>query len=187
MKIYTKTGDKGKTALYGGTRVSKSDLRVECYGTVDELNAYLGFSKSLITENEVTQYLDKIQFDLFTLGAELATPADKMTLANGTPRLPVLISEKEIEELEHWIDNLDEKLEPLQFFILPSGGTEAASLHIARTICRRAERILVALSENEEMRNETIKYLNRLSDFLFVLARYVAKMNGKTEDFWSIK
>lgn len=185
MKIYTKTGDRGETALYGGTRVSKASARVESYGTIDELNAFIGLAKSHISDAEVMSQLKKIQFDLFTVGSEAATPADKMFLANGNPRLPLIISEKEIEELENWMDAFEEKLEPLQFFILPGGGTSASALHVARTVCRRAERAMVFLNETEEVRPELIKYLNRLSDYLFVLARYISKINGETEEFWN--
>lgn len=185
MKIYTKTGDRGQTALYGGTRVSKASARVESYGTIDELNAFIGEAKSRITDQEITRQLKKIQFDLFTVGSEAATPADKLLLANGKPRLPLIISEKEITELEEWMDAFEEKLEPLQFFILPGGGGSATSIHVARTVCRRAERTMVFLNESEEVRPELIKYLNRLSDYLFVLARYVSKLNGAPEEYWN--
>lgn len=185
MKIYTKTGDKGETALYGGTRVSKASARVESYGTIDELNAFIGVAKSQIENPETIKHLEKIQFDLFTLGSEAATPADKMLLANGKSRLPLIISESEIEELENWMDQMEEQLEPLQFFILPGGGKAATSLHVARTVCRRAERALVFLNDTEEVRPELIKYLNRLSDYLFVLARYVSKLQNEKEEYWN--
>ncbi len=185
MKIYTKTGDKGETALYGGTRVSKASARVEAYGTIDELNSFIGFAKTEIANDVVLGQLKKIQFDLFTVGSESATPTDKLTLANGSSRLSLMISEKEIEELENWMDDFETELEPLQFFILPGGGRSATSLHICRTVCRRAERSLVFLNESEEVRPELIKYLNRLSDYLFVLARYVSKINGETEEYWN--
>ena len=185
MKIYTKTGDKGETALYGGTRVSKASARVESYGAIDELNSFIGVAKSQVEDEEVLNQLKKIQFDLFTVGSEAATPADKMFLANGNPRLPLIISEKEIEELENWMDKMEESLEPLQFFILPGGGKAATSLHVARTVCRRAERALVFLNETEEVRPELIKYLNRLSDYLFVLARYVSKLQNEKEEYWN--
>ena len=184
MKIYTKTGDKGETSLYGGTRVSKASARVDSYGNVDELNSFIGVAKSQIKDEKVLEQLKKIQFDLFTLGSETATPADKLMLANGKSRLPILISEKEIEELEVWMDEMEEILEPLQYFILPGGGNAATSLHVSRTVCRRAERSLIFLAESEEVRPELIKYLNRLSDYLFVLARYVSKLQNETEEFW---
>ncbi len=185
MKIYTKTGDKGQTSLYGGTRVSKSSLRVESYGNIDELNSFIGVAKSQIENQNVNDQLRTIQFDLFTLGSESATPADKLMLANGQPRLPLLISETEIEELEQWMDQMEETLEPLQYFILPGGGNAATALHVARTVCRRAERGLILLQEEEEVRPEMIKYLNRLSDYLFVLARYVSKLQNEPEEYWN--
>ncbi|MFT3917901.1 cob(I)yrinic acid a,c-diamide adenosyltransferase [Cloacibacterium sp.] len=185
MKIYTKTGDKGETSLYGGTRVSKAAARVESYGALDELNAFIGLAKAEISDEKVLSQLQKIQFDLFTVGSEAATPTDKMFLANGKSRLDLLISEEEITELERWMDDFDAELEPLKFFILPSGGKAAATIHVCRTVCRRAERSMVFLRETEELRPEPIKYLNRLSDYLFVLARYISKISGEKEDFWN--
>ena len=185
MKIYTKTGDKGETALYGGTRVSKACARVESYGTIDELNSFIGFAKTEITDEKVLNQLKKIQFDLFTVGSESATPTDKLTLANGKSRLSLVISETEIEELENWMDDFEEELQPLQYFILPGGGKAATSLHICRTVCRRAERSLVFLNETEAVRPELIKYLNRLSDYLFVLARYMSKIHNEPEKYWN--
>lgn len=185
MKIYTKTGDKGQTALYGGTRVSKASARVESYGTIDELNSFIGVAKSEVKDEQVISQLKKIQFDLFTLGSESATPTDKLTLANGKSRLALMITDKEIEELEDWMDAFEKELAPLQYFILPGGGRSATSLHVCRTVCRRAERSLVFLNEAEEVRPELIKYLNRLSDYLFVLARYVSKLNNETEEYWN--
>ncbi len=185
FKIYTKTGDKGETSLYGGTRVSKAAARVESYGTLDELNALIGLAKSEISDEKVLSQLQKIQFDLFTVGSEAATPTDKMLLANGKNRLDLMISEKEIIELELWMDDFDAELEPLRFFILPSGGKAAATVHVCRTVCRRAERAMVFLNETEEVRPELIKYLNRLSDYLFILARYISKISGEKEDYWN--
>jgi len=185
FKIYTKTGDKGETSLYGGTRVSKAAARVESYGTLDELNAFIGIAKAEISDEKVLSQLQKIQFDLFTVGSEAATPTDKMLLANGKNRLDLMISEKEITELELWMDDFDAELEPLRFFILPSGGKAAATVHVCRTVCRRAERAMVFLNETEEVRPELIKYLNRLSDYLFILARYISKISGEKEDYWN--
>ena len=185
FKIYTKTGDKGETSLYGGTRVSKAAARVESYGTLDELNAFIGIAKAEISDEKVLNQLQKIQFDLFTVGSEAATPTDKMLLANGKNRLDLMISEKEIIELELWMDDFDAELEPLRFFILPSGGKAAATVHVCRTVCRRAERAMVFLNETEEVRPELIKYLNRLSDYLFILARYISKISGEKEDYWN--
>ena len=185
FKIYTKTGDKGETSLYGGTRVSKAAARVESYGTLDELNAFIGLAKAEISDEKVLNQLQKIQFDLFTVGSEAATPTDKLILANGKNRLDLVISEKEITELELWMDDFDAELEPLKFFILPSGGKAAATLHVCRTVCRRAERAMVFLNETEEVRPELIKYLNRLSDYLFILARYISKISGEKEEYWN--
>lgn len=185
FKIYTKTGDKGETSLYGGTRVSKAAARVESYGTLDELNAFIGLAKAEISDEKVLSQLQKIQFDLFTVGSEAATPTDKLLLANGKNRLDLMISEKEITELELWMDDFDAELEPLRFFILPSGGKAAATVHVCRTVCRRAERAMVFLNETEEVRPELIKYLNRLSDYLFILARYISKISGEKEDYWN--
>ena len=185
FKIYTKTGDKGETALYGGTRVSKASARVDAYGTIDELNAFIGIAKSHIDDSDCLKQLAEIQYDLFTLGSEAATPIDKVYLANGKSRLPVTIKEEDIGKLEVWMDKMDESLEPLQFFILPGGGKAATFLHAARTICRRAERGMVFLNETEEVRPELIKYLNRLSDYLFVLARYVSMLDNEQEEYWN--
>ncbi len=185
FKIYTKTGDKGETSLYGGTRVSKAAARVESYGTLDELNAFIGLAKAEISDEKVFNQLQKIQFDLFTVGSEAATPTDKLLLANGKSRLDLMISEKEITELELWMDDFDAELEPLKFFILTSGGKAAASIHVCRTVCRRAERAMVHLNETEEVRPELIKYLNRLSDYLFILARYISKISGEKEEYWN--
>ncbi|HAY3535600.1 cob(I)yrinic acid a,c-diamide adenosyltransferase [Elizabethkingia anophelis] len=185
FKIYTKTGDKGETALYGGTRVSKASARVDAYGTIDELNAFIGIAKSHIDDSDCLKQLAEIQYDLFTLGSEAATPIDKVYLANGKSRLPVTIKEEDISKLEVWMDKMDESLEPLQFFILPGGGKAATFLHAARTICRRAERGMVFLNETEEVRPELIKYLNRLSDYLFVMARYVSMLDNEQEEYWN--
>ena len=185
FKIYTKTGDQGEASLYGGTRVSKAAARVVSYGTLDELNAFIGLAKAEISDEKVLNQLQKIQFDLFTVGSEAATPTDKLILANGKNRLDLMISEEEITELERWMDDLDAELVPLQFFILPSGGKAAASIHICSMVCRRAERTMVFLNETEEVRPELIKYLNRLSDYLFILARYISKISGEKEDYWN--
>lgn len=185
FKIYTKTGDKGETALYGGTRVSKASARVDAYGTIDELNAFIGIAKSHIDDSDCLKQLAEIQYDLFTLGSEAATPIDKVYLANGKSRLPVTIKEEDINKLEVWMDKMDESLEPLQFFILPGGGKAATFLHAARTICRRAERGMVFLNETEEVRPELIKYLNRLSDYLFVMARYASMLDNEQEEYWN--
>ncbi|MDE5450808.1 cob(I)yrinic acid a,c-diamide adenosyltransferase, partial [Elizabethkingia meningoseptica] len=136
-------------------------------------------------DKDCVEQLAKIQYDLFTLGSEAATPLDKIYLANGKSRLPVTIKEEDISGLEVWMDKMDESLEPLQFFILPGGGKAATFLHIARTICRRAERGMVFLNETEEVRPELIKYLNRLSDYLFIMARYVSMLDNEREEYWN--
>lgn len=172
MKIYTKTGDKGTTALFGGTRVPKHHIRIESYGTVDELNSYLG----LIRDQDINQHykdiLIRVQDRLFTVGAILATPPDKAILKNGKERLNIpKISDEDIERLEHEIDAMNESLPPMTHFVLPGGHQTVSFCHIARCVCRRAERLATALNDMEPIDPHTIMYLNRLSDYLFVLAR----------------
>lgn len=185
MKIYTKTGDSGETALYGGTRVSKASARVDSYGNIDELNSFIGVAKAQISDENILSQLENIQFNLFTLGSEAATPTDKLMLANGKSRLSLVLDEKDIEELESWMDEMEATLQPLQYFILPGGGSGATAFHVARTVCRRAERSLVFLNDSEPVRPELIKYLNRLSDYLFVLARFVSQLSGEKEEYWN--
>lgn len=185
MKIYTKTGDKGTTALYGGTKVYKSDLRVEAYGTIDELNSFVGLALSEVQSEDLRKELSEIQFHLFTLGAEIATPADKLFLANGKPRLPLVLEESQVEDLEKSIDRMEGRLKPLEYFILPQGSRAVSSLHVSRTVCRRAERIVVQLAQEAELRDELIRYLNRLSDYLFVAARYLSHLNKEEESYWN--
>lgn len=172
MKVYTKTGDKGTTALFGGTRVPKHHIRIESYGTVDELNSYIG----LIRDQEINQlYKDvliEIQDKLFTVGAVLATDPEKAILKNGKERLNIpKISEEDLLLLENEIDRMEESLPPMTHFVLPGGHTTVSFCHIARCVCRRAERLSVQLNESEEVDESVLKYLNRLSDYLFVLAR----------------
>jgi cob(I)alamin adenosyltransferase len=166
MKIYTKTGDRGDTGLFGGARVSKASQRVAAYGDVDELNSVLGVVCSYVTDSERLEQLRLIQRDLFTVGAELAKNPDK-DVDLGMP----LVDEHDIQRLEHAIDTVDALLTPLKTFILPGGSLAAAFLHVARTTCRRAERAVVLLSQSEPVRAELVRYLNRLSDLLFTLAR----------------
>ena len=168
MKIYTKTGDKGDTSLFGGKRLSKSDLKIDAYGTVDELNSHIGLVKD-VCNNEQKEVLLKTQEHLFTIGAILATPEGKKNTFFKE------IEAEDIENLEKQIDFMNESLPELDAFILPGGHIHVSYCHIARTVCRRAERISVALSKNEEVNDLIIKYLNRLSDYLFVLARKLAK------------
>jgi cob(I)alamin adenosyltransferase len=187
-KVYTRVGDKGSTSLVGGRKVSKAESRIEAYGTVDELNAIIGLARTFNSRSEaeknvverVNELLEFIQNDLFHLGADLATlPDDRwegMTL----------IDTDDITRLEKWIDELNADLPPLKEFILPGGGPVGAFLHQARTVCRRAERELVRLSgDAPESIENTLPYLNRLSDFLFVLGRWAAAKHGEAEYLWN--
>ncbi|MGB5362848.1 MAG: cob(I)yrinic acid a,c-diamide adenosyltransferase [Aureibaculum sp.] len=172
MKIYTKTGDKGKTSLFGGTRVPKYDLRIEAYGTVDELNSYIGLLRDQKIDNHTSKSLLKIQNELFTIGSMLATPPAKETLKSGKERLDIpKISFEQILFLEQEIDLMEKELTPMTHFILPGGHQTVSFCHIARCICRRAERLVVQLHEAEPLNEYILSYLNRLSDYLFVLAR----------------
>ena len=166
MKIYTKTGDTGKTSLLGGSRVSKSDLQIEAYGTVDELNSNIGLLRDLVTNEEVKSLLINIQNKLFTIGAYLANDQKKTTIK--LPALNVGI----IEVLEQSIDKMEEELEPLTKFILPGGHPTVSQTHICRSVCRRSERSVIRFNDSSENVNPiVIQYLNRLSDYLFVLGR----------------
>ncbi len=172
MKVYTKTGDKGTTALFGGTRVPKHHIRIESYGTVDELNSHIGLIRDQAIDSRYKNVLIEIQDRLFTLGAVLATPPEKETLKNGQPRLQNLgITSTDIEYLEKEIDSMEEALPPMTNFVLPGGHTTVSYCHIARCVCRRAERLATHLHEIEPTDEQVLKYLNRLSDYLFVLAR----------------
>lgn len=172
MKIYTKTGDKGSTSLFGGTRVPKDHIRIESYGTVDELNSYIGLIRDQEIDSHYKDILIEIQDRLFTAGALLATPEDKTVLKNGENRLQNLgIIDSDIELLEKEIDTMESLLPPMTHFVLPGGHPTVSHCHIARCICRRAERLTVQLSHNESVPEIIIRYLNRLSDYLFVLAR----------------
>jgi cob(I)alamin adenosyltransferase len=170
-RIYTRTGDKGTTALASGERRPKYDLRIAAYGTVDETNACLGLARLHTAGHEVDEMLGRIQNDLFDLGADLATPPTEKPL----PYEPLRIADAQIERLEREIDQLNEPLASLRSFVLPGGTPAAAALHLARTVCRRAERLTVELAArpNEIVSAAALKYLNRLSDFLFVASRYV--------------
>ena len=173
-KVYTKTGDEGLTSLVGGERVSKSSPRVDSYGDVDELNAVIGVIRSQGIDDEIGSLLIKIQNDLFIMGADLASPPDIEV-----PR----VSDESITTLEQAIDKYLEELEPLKEFILPSGDIAGSSLHLARTVCRRAERRVVELMQSEEVGGNALIYLNRLSDLLFVMARLQNKRSGFEETF----
>jgi len=180
-RIYTKTGDEGETGLFGGGRVPKDDPRVVAYGEVDELNAAVGFAASLEPQDLDAAFLQTIQRDLFTIGAELASPdPKKVDKALGGPR----IGEPQIGMLEHMIDGHEAKLSPLQNFILPGGTPKAAAFHLARTVCRRAERGVVALARVQPISPAIVQYLNRLSDLLFVLARAANAQARRPDVTW---
>lgn len=185
MKIYTKTGDAGTTALFGGTRVNKDHIRIESYGTVDELNSYLGLLRDQdINENHQTTLLE-IQDRLFTIGAILATPPEKELLKNGSNRLENLgIIGSDIVFLEDEMDRMESRLAPMTHFILPGGHPTVSHCHIARCICRRAERLAVHLNQLEAINPLALAYLNRLSDYLFMLARALSAELGATEIKW---
>ena len=178
MKIYTKTGDKGTTALFGGKRVSKADLRIDTYGTVDELNSYMG----LVRDQEVNAHrksiLTEIQDRLFTIGSILATEP-----GNTKVKVPAL-SESDVTFLENEIDAMEEKLLPMKSFVLPGGHPSVSFCHVARTVCRRAERLVIALNAQEKTEDLIIKYLNRLSDYLFVLSRKMTAELKAEETPW---
>ena len=171
-KIYTKTGDDGTTGLGDGTRVAKDSARVAAYGTVDELNSTIGALLAQQVPGAVREALTQIQHDLFDLGGELCIPGFAM------------VHDADVERLERTLDAFNEDLPPLKDFILPGGGMAAAAAHVARTVCRRAEREVVALARHEAVRAEAIRYLNRLSDLLFVLARVLARASGEGEVLW---
>ena len=172
MKVYTKTGDKGTTALFGGTRVPKHHIRIESYGTVDELNSHIGLIRDQDINPDYKKILERVQDRLFTLGAILATDPEKAVLKNGKDRLNIpKISEADIELLENEIDSMETELPPMTHFVLPGGHTTVSYCHIARCVCRRAERLSVHLNEIEPTDMMVLTYLNRLSDYLFVLAR----------------
>ena len=166
MKIYTRTGDLGQTSLFGGARVAKNDARIEAYGTIDELSSHLGIARTQPIPSETDAILHQVQIDLFEVGAHLASP--------GTSRFPG-VDPQRIAELEEAIDHMERELAPLTTFILPGGSAAAAQLHVSRTVCRRAERLVVALGDETPETISTIAYLNRLSDYLFVAARFTNK------------
>ncbi len=184
-RIYTRTGDKGDTRLVGGQSVPKDSLRIEAYGTVDELNAILGLVRSFLPEaqkgparDRLEAWLKTTQNDLFDLGSDLATRLEDRW--EGQP----LVEGPAVEALEQLMDSLNEDLEPLKSFVLPGGGKVNAFLHQARTVCRRAERITIALSREEPIGDQVIPYINRLSDALFVWSRWVARHLGQEEFLW---
>ncbi|GHA71807.1 cob(I)yrinic acid a,c-diamide adenosyltransferase [Pontibacter akesuensis] len=178
MKIYTKTGDKGTTSLIGGTRVAKSHLRIEAYGTVDELNSYIGLVRDQEVNRNRLDVLKEVQDRLFTIGSLLATDPGKSKMK--TPDL----HEEDIALLEHEIDSMSEEVPPLRAFILPGGHPSVSFCHVARCVCRRAERLAISLQEISEVEELVIKYLNRLSDYLFALCRKMTQELGAEEVTW---
>lgn len=181
MKIYTRTGDAGETALFGGGRVKKAHPRVNAYGTVDELNSVLGVALASMAPGPMQERLSVMQHDLFVLGAVLATPPPAPGRKRpGTPDLPM----HRVALMEEWIDEADRELPPLTTFILPGGTPGAAALHLARTVCRRAEREVVALGHDEPVESDVLIYLNRLSDLLFTLARLENHRAGVADVAW---
>ncbi len=176
MKAYTGTGDKGETSLYGGTRVGKENPRVEAYGAVDELNSYVGLVRAWLKDGHIDGILRMVQKDLFVLGGDLAT---ELVSAN-VPR----IEKRHVESLERVVNETHAELKPLRRFVLPTGSVAGAGLHVARAVCRRAERRVAALARLESINPEAIPYLNRLSSLLFDLARLANKKEGVTEEEW---
>ena len=179
MKIYTRTGDSGETSLLGGRRVSKADDRVAAYGDVDELNAWLGLVRPVTADTQLASMLEQLQRDLFAVGARLADPAHRV--ADRVAKAAV--GAEDIERLENWIDHLQTGLPELRRFILPGGGPAGAALHVARTVCRRAERSIVALGP-DAVEPELLVYINRVSDLLFVMARAANHRDGVAETEW---
>jgi cob(I)alamin adenosyltransferase len=183
IKIYTKTGDKGNTSLIGGTKVPKNDIRIETYGTVDELNSWIGLINDQLNDNALKTELKEIQDRLFTIGSSLATDADK----EPKMKLPDL-NPGDIEFLEKKIDMMTAELPPMKNFILPGGHVTVSSIHIARCVCRRAERLAVSLQQHQLFVDEKIiQYLNRLSDYLFTLARFAGQKLGVEEIPWKAR
>jgi cob(I)alamin adenosyltransferase len=180
MKIYTKTGDQGQTALFGGKRVSKDDIRIEAYGTVDELNTFIGLLNTSFNEATQNYLLTEVQKRLFTIGSNLASDPEKHMI---TPD----IDDEDIHTLENAMDTMDQLLEPLKNFILPGGDPAIAYAHICRTVCRRAERRVISLEKVSEVDAKIVVYLNRLSDYFFVLARYIGHAKNIPEIPWILR
>lgn len=185
MKIYTKTGDKGTTALFGGTRVAKHHIRIESYGTIDELNSWMGLIRDQEIDIRSKEIIVQIQNKLFTVGAILATDPEKATLKNGKDRLNIpKIADADITLLEHEMDRMNDALPPMTHFILPGGHTSVSYCHIARTVCRRAERLASLLHEEAPIEENVLSYINRLSDYIFVLSRELSKQLSANEIKW---
>lgn len=179
MKIYTKTGDKGTTSLIGGTRISKAHLRIDCYGTIDELNSHIGLLRDQPVNAARRDLLKEIQDRLFTIGSHLASDPERQK-----GKIPDLL-ETDVTLLEQAMDSMDSLLPPLRNFVLPGGHQSVSFAHIARTVCRRAERLTIALNNQEPVEDLIIMYLNRLSDYLFVLSRLMAQELGAEEVAWT--
>ena len=177
MKAYTRTGDRGETGLYGGTRVGKENPRVEAYGAVDELNSQIGLARAIVKDAKTKKILKSVQEDLFTLGGDLASEL----VSAKVPR----INKSHVDNLEKTIDSINDELKPLRRFILPTGSIGAAQLHVARAVCRRAERRIASLAKIESINPEAIPYVNRLSSLLFVLARWVNQVDKVKEEEWT--
>lgn len=175
VKIYTKTGDEGETSFYGGKRVLKSDIRIQVYGELDELNSVLGMARGCNNHKELDSLLKSLQEDLFVVGSDIAAPMHAK-IDRASPKM--------IERLEKEIDGIEEKLPQLTNFILPSGDKTAGLMHFARAVCRRAERKLIELHQKEQINPELLKYVNRLSDLLFVMARYANLLDKRPEEAW---
>jgi len=178
MKIYTKKGDAGETSLIGGTRVQKCSMRIESYGTVDELNSYLGLIRDQNIDSEYKRHLLEIQDRLFTIGSNLASDPGKSKM-----KIPGLF-DQDVENLEHWMDAMDAVLPEMKSFVLPGGHQTVSFCHVARCVCRRAERIIVDLLQNEYVDELVPRYINRLSDYLFVLSRKLTQDLGAEESPW---
>lgn len=178
--VYTKTGDKGTTSLVGGTRVPKTHIRLEAYGTVDELNSHLGLLITYLADERDRTFVQQVQDKLFAVGSHLATDREKTKLHEASVITPQLV-----ETMENEIDRLDEMLPPLSAFVLPGGSRGAAVCHVCRTVCRRAERRILDLAEQVEVASELLAYVNRLSDYLFVLSRKMNRDEKKEEIFWN--
>jgi cob(I)alamin adenosyltransferase len=181
MKIYTKTGDKGTTALFGGKRVSKADLRIDTYGTIDELNSWIGLLRDQPVNEKRKDFLVTVQDRLFTIGSILATEP-----GNTKVKIPAL-AEEDIQALEKEIDSMEAHLQPMRFFILPGGHPSVSFCHITRTVCRRSERLTIALHQQEPVEEKVIQYINRLSDYLFVLARKMGAELNVEDTPWKPK
>lgn len=182
-RVYTRTGDDGQTGLFGGPRVSKDDPRLEAYGTVDELNSTIGVASAFLDHEDLKGWLQIVQSDLFDIGGELAAPGLEERIRKGQPVGP-RVTDEDVAKLEGWIDRMDEELEPLTRFILPGGTAASGHLHVARTVCRRAERRVLSLAREAEVASTVVRYLNRLSDCLFTMARVVNARAGVPEPEW---